>query len=54
VIDFDVGVEDEEAADGGGASDAAICWMSTRAWREMLKVEVCVIRNKVSMCLFRL
>ena len=28
--------------------------MSVRAWREMLKVDVCVIRNSVSMCFWNL
>lgn len=50
-IDLDAVAEDK-AADG--ASDAVICWIRTSAWRDILKVEVCVIRKSVSMCLFSL
>lgn len=50
-------LEKEDADDdvlGWVVRDEDICWIRTRACREMLKVEVCVMGNKVSMCLFRL
>lgn len=34
-----------------GESDAVICWIRTSAWREILNVDVWVIRKRVSMCL---
>lgn len=34
-----------------GESEAVICWMRTRAWREILNVDVWVIKKRVSMCL---
>ena len=37
-----------------GAREAAICWMRTRACREVLNVEVWVMTKSVSMCLLKL
>jgi hypothetical protein len=49
MIDLEV-VEDEELDD----SEADICWMRTRARREILKVDLWVMRKRVSMCPLRL
>ena len=60
---MDLAVEDDEAevVFTGLASDddvleadeseAVICWMRTSAWREILNVDVWVIKKRVSMCL---
>jgi hypothetical protein len=63
-MDLAVDVDDEVEAEGdfvdlalaadvleAGEREAVICWMRTSAWREMLNVEVWVIRKRVSMCL---
>ncbi len=53
---MDFAVAEEEEEDGEVVSvvverDPAICWINTSAWREMVNVDVCVIRKRVSMCL---
>lgn len=45
VVDEDV----EEDAVVVVMREAVICWIRTRAWREILKVDVCVMRKRVSM-----
>lgn len=50
MIDFEVEDADEEDAGEVGSAEA-ICWINTRACNEILNVDVCVIKNKVSMCL---
>lgn len=56
MIDLDADADDVEGdgAAGGSVREAHMCCMRTNAWREMLNVEVCVIRNNVSMCLLSL
>lgn len=54
MIDFavDEGVDDDAGSEAVVVTrEALICWIRTRAWREMLKVEVCVIKKRVSICL---
>jgi len=57
---MDLAVDDDEAFAGlaldddvlgAGESEAVICWMRTSAWREILNVDVWVIKKRVSMCL---
>ena len=60
-MDLAVDVDEAEAAFAGlaldddvlvvGESEAVICWMRTSAWREILNVDVWVIKKRVSMCL---
>lgn len=50
-MDFEV---DVEVAEADKDNVELICWIRTRACKEMLKVDVCVMRKRVSMCLFSL
>ena len=44
----------EEGREGAEESEEQICWMRTRAWREVLNVEVCVMVKRVSLWVYNL
>lgn len=46
----DLALDDDDVLEEG-ESEAVICWMRTSAWREILNVDVWVIKKRVSMCL---
>ena len=51
---MDLAVEEDVEEDAVAtvmAKEEVICWMRTSAWREMLNVDVWVMRKRVSMCL---
>ena len=43
--------EEEAACEEEVVREVVMCWIKTKAWREMLKVDVCVMRKSVSICL---
>jgi len=53
-VDIEVAFTDwslDEDVLEAGESEVVICWIRTSAWREILNVDVWVIKKRVSMCL---